>query len=135
MTRLGFAIAPALLAVLLSACGSKTAEPGVDPETALSEATKRTLAEETAHVHYYGRVKGRPVRPEWDTRGDISFTKREARLMEADELSIYKLSEWFLRNPSAAALGPGKKWIRLPRDFGPSGWDDRIRYSSTSQPG
>lgn len=121
------AIACAVLASLPAACGSSTPTSDVDPETALSEATERTLAEGSAHVHSYSPSKGDPVRPEWDTRGDISFTEREARLTDGGELSIYKPSAIWRRNPSAAVFGPGKEWIRLPRPVGPSIWDDRIR--------
>jgi len=116
-----------VLASLPAACGSSTPASDVDPETALSEVTERTLAEGSAHVHAYSPSKGDPVRPDWDTRGDISFANQEARLTDGGELSIYKPSAIWKRTPSAAVFGPGKKWIRLPRPVGPSIWDDRIR--------
>ena len=128
MTWLRTAIACAALASLPAACGSSTpASPDVDPETALSEATERTLAEGSAQIHAYSPSKGDPALPEWDTRGDISFAEQEARLTAGDELSIYKPSAIWKTSPSAAFLVPGKKWIRLPRASGPSVIDDRLR--------
>jgi hypothetical protein len=122
VTRLRTAIACAVLASLAAACGSSTPASGVDPETALSEATEQTLAEESARYSY--TWQGRPL-PAPDEQGEVSFTDREARLSIDRDRYVYRADEYWAKTPAAAVMG--KEWIHFDRsEFGVN-LDDRIR--------